>query len=103
MDSGHSSADGRDTLHVPRAVAHCRGTFSTCDTYVHDEKRDSSKGVGSIREKDNGVLSCFDDLKLVPIEQIEAQPYALFCAEDRNGCHLEVYPRPDGTVCEEMR
>jgi hypothetical protein len=26
------------------------------------------------------------------------EPYALFCSEDRNGCHLEVYPRPGGDV-----
>ena len=25
-------------------------------------------------------------------------PFALFCGEDRNGCHLEVYPRPNGEV-----
>lgn len=23
-------------------------------------------------------------------EQVAEDPYALFCAEDRNGCHLEV-------------
>jgi glycine/D-amino acid oxidase-like deaminating enzyme len=27
-----------------------------------------------------------------------AEPFALFCAEDDNGCHLEVYPRPNGDV-----
>ncbi|CAM9615918.1 unnamed protein product [Chrysoparadoxa australica] len=26
------------------------------------------------------------------------EPFALFCNEDRNGCHLEVFPRPDGSV-----
>lgn len=26
------------------------------------------------------------------------EPYALFCSEDSNGCHLEVYPRPNGDV-----
>ncbi len=26
------------------------------------------------------------------------EPYALFCGEDVNGCHLEVYPRPDGKL-----
>eukprot|EP01123_Difflugia_compressa_P000204 TRINITY_DN10303_c0_g1_i1.p1 TRINITY_DN10303_c0_g1~~TRINITY_DN10303_c0_g1_i1.p1 ORF type:complete len:309 (+),score=52.24 TRINITY_DN10303_c0_g1_i1:92-928(+) len=25
-------------------------------------------------------------------------PYALFCEEDKHGCHLEVYPRPNGEV-----
>eukprot|EP00958_Prasinococcus_capsulatus_P001336 scaffold115_cov304-Prasinococcus_capsulatus_cf.AAC.30 len=25
-------------------------------------------------------------------------PFALFCGEDDNGCHLEVYPRPSGEV-----
>jgi len=28
----------------------------------------------------------------------EVQAAVLFCGEDRNGCHLEVYPRPDGGV-----
>eukprot|EP00903_Cladosiphon_okamuranus_P015426 g14249.t1 len=31
-------------------------------------------------------------------DQVAEDPYALFCAEDRNGCHLEVYPRPNGEV-----
>ncbi|CAM9119458.1 unnamed protein product [Ascophyllum nodosum] len=31
-------------------------------------------------------------------EAVARDPYALFCAEDRNGCHLEVYPRPTGEV-----
>ncbi|EWM27319.1 FAD dependent oxidoreductase [Nannochloropsis gaditana] len=26
------------------------------------------------------------------------EPYALFCGEDENGCHIEVYPRPDGKI-----
>lgn len=26
------------------------------------------------------------------------EPRALFCAEDDNGCHLEVYPRNNGDV-----
>lgn len=26
------------------------------------------------------------------------EPYALFCGEDANGCHIEVYPRPDGKI-----
>jgi glycine/D-amino acid oxidase-like deaminating enzyme len=32
------------------------------------------------------------------VQEITSNPYALFCAEDRNGCHLEVYPRPNGEV-----
>ncbi|CAN0064405.1 unnamed protein product [Scytosiphon promiscuus] len=31
-------------------------------------------------------------------QQVADDPYALFCAEDRNGCHLEVYPRPNGEM-----
>lgn len=31
-------------------------------------------------------------------QKVKAEPYALFCGEDGNGCHLEVYPRPDGSV-----
>lgn len=26
------------------------------------------------------------------------EPFALFCNEDNNGCHLEVYPRPEGEI-----
>ena len=29
---------------------------------------------------------------------VAEEPSALFCSEDSNGCHLEVYPRPDGSV-----
>jgi glycine/D-amino acid oxidase-like deaminating enzyme len=29
---------------------------------------------------------------------LAAEPRALFCSEDSRGCHLEVYPRPDGEV-----
>ncbi|KNC79641.1 hypothetical protein SARC_07961, partial [Sphaeroforma arctica JP610] len=29
---------------------------------------------------------------------IQREPFALFTGEDRNGCHVEVYPRPDGSV-----
>jgi hypothetical protein len=28
----------------------------------------------------------------------EEKAFALFCGEDSNGCHLEVYPRPNGEV-----
>ena len=31
-------------------------------------------------------------------EKDSVAPFALFCDEDRNGCHLEVYPRPNGEV-----
>ncbi|EER20425.1 fad oxidoreductase, putative [Perkinsus marinus ATCC 50983] len=27
-----------------------------------------------------------------------SDPHALFCSNDANGCHLEVYPRPDGDI-----
>jgi len=29
---------------------------------------------------------------------IAEDPYACFCEEDRNGCHLELYPRPNGDL-----
>ena len=29
------------------------------------------------------------------VEHLATEPYALFCAEDVNGCHLELYPRHD--------
>jgi len=32
------------------------------------------------------------------MESLKEHPYALFCGEDDNGCHLEVYPRPNGEV-----
>ncbi|KAH8060172.1 FAD dependent oxidoreductase [Aureococcus anophagefferens] len=31
-------------------------------------------------------------------DAVKAEPVALFCAEDSNSCHLEVYPRVDGSV-----
>lgn len=32
------------------------------------------------------------------VEEVKEEPYALFCDEDNNGCHLEAYPRNDGTL-----
>lgn len=31
-------------------------------------------------------------------EPIKTEFNALFCEEDRNGCHIEAYPRPDGSL-----
>ena len=31
-------------------------------------------------------------------QEVAAEPYALFCAEDSNSCHLECYPRVDGSI-----
>ena len=30
--------------------------------------------------------------------KVAEEPFALFCGDDVNGCHLEVYPRPTGEV-----
>jgi glycine/D-amino acid oxidase-like deaminating enzyme len=32
------------------------------------------------------------------VEQLATEPFALFCAEDRNHCHLEFYPRSDSSL-----
>ncbi|KAG5192809.1 FAD dependent oxidoreductase [Tribonema minus] len=32
------------------------------------------------------------------VDAVRKEPFALFCSEDANGCHLEVYPRPNGEV-----
>lgn len=32
------------------------------------------------------------------LEEIRKEPYACFCAEDDNNCHLELYPRPNGEI-----
>lgn len=32
------------------------------------------------------------------IPEIRAEPYAAFCDEDNFSCHLELYPRPDGSL-----
>ena len=29
---------------------------------------------------------------------VTSEPYACFCEDDRHGCHLEIYPRPNGEV-----
>jgi glycine/D-amino acid oxidase-like deaminating enzyme len=31
-------------------------------------------------------------------EAVKQEPFACFCEEDRNGCHLELYPRANGEV-----
>jgi hypothetical protein len=30
------------------------------------------------------------------LNRIRDEAYACFCTEDRNACHLEIYPRPNG-------
>ena len=30
--------------------------------------------------------------------KIQQEPFACFCAEDDNSCHLELYPRPNGEI-----
>lgn len=32
------------------------------------------------------------------IDEIKKEPYACFCDEDQFSCHLELYPRPDGSL-----
>ncbi len=32
------------------------------------------------------------------VASLNKTPAALFCSEDAYGCHLEVYPRPDGEI-----
>jgi len=32
------------------------------------------------------------------MERVKKNPGVLFCSDDRNGCHLEVYPRPNGDI-----
>lgn len=32
------------------------------------------------------------------LDPIRTEPFACFCAEDQNDCHLELYPRPNGEV-----
>ena len=34
------------------------------------------------------------------LEPIRTEPFACFCAEDQNDCHLELYPRPNGEVSQ---
>lgn len=36
------------------------------------------------------------------IDVIQSEPYALFCAEDSNDCHLEFYPRPNGQCASQL-
>ena len=31
--------------------------------------------------------------------EVVREPYACFCEEDDNGCHLELYPRSNGDIC----
>ena len=31
------------------------------------------------------------------LDAIRKEPYACFCQEDENNCHLELYPRVNGT------
>lgn len=74
---------------------------------IHCSKCIISMGVWST------LLSDWIDSAEFPIEGIRStsmifqsemdklstqEPFALFCDEDNNGCHLEIYPRPNGEV-----
>lgn len=43
-----------------------------------------------------GIKSTSMLYKSVPAVCVD--PFAVFCDEDTNGCHLEIYPRPNGDV-----
>lgn len=30
------------------------------------------------------------------VPEVLQEPFACFCGEDKHGCHLELYPRPNG-------
>lgn len=30
------------------------------------------------------------------VQEVRTEPFACFCDEDSNHCHLELYPRPNG-------
>lgn len=32
------------------------------------------------------------------VSSMREEPFACFCSEDKNGCHLELYPRPNGDL-----
>jgi len=50
------------------------------------------KSTSIIYNKIGGSLS--DQVK----DSVLSNPGVLFCSDDDNGCHLEVYPRPDGQI-----
>ena len=51
---------------------------------------------GSIKVPMTGIWST--SLVYGNVAETAQEPFALFCGEDDNGCHLEVYPRPNGEV-----
>eukprot|EP01104_Vermistella_antarctica_P009690 TRINITY_DN250_c1_g2_i2.p1 TRINITY_DN250_c1_g2~~TRINITY_DN250_c1_g2_i2.p1 ORF type:complete len:379 (-),score=52.38 TRINITY_DN250_c1_g2_i2:107-1243(-) len=55
---------------------------------------------GHVRVPMEGIQS--SSMVIRPTDQanelLQADPCAVFCGEDENGCHLELYPRNDGTV-----
>lgn len=44
----------------------------------------------------DGVKST--SLVFTDLKEIKEEPFACFCAQDNNGCHLELYPRPNGMI-----
>lgn len=49
-----------------------------------------------LRVPQTGIRSTSMVYQVDPARPVD--PFALFCSEDSQGCHLEVYPRPDSTV-----
>jgi len=43
-------------------------------------------------------LTCDDHERKELVQRLSNNPGVLFCEDDINGCHLEVYPRPNGDI-----
>jgi glycine/D-amino acid oxidase-like deaminating enzyme len=59
--------------------------------------------TGALAEDWLGITLPMDGIKSTSImfngcDELVAEPFACFCEEDSNDCHLELYPRPNGDL-----
>lgn len=79
------SIEGRDVIETSNVVV-CLGPWS--GVFCED-----NFGIRMPMEGIKSTSMVYRNMK-----DIMDEPFALFCEEDDNGCHLELYPRPNGDL-----
>ena len=87
---GGGGAGKEEVSIAAKQVAVCLGPWSVlAEDWFGPGLRVPIEGI-----KSTSIVFESDELS----ERVKKAPYAMFCAEDRNGCNLEIYPRTDGSV-----
>lgn len=82
------------SLRVPMEGAPCRLSAPRCPRRTRPSHTRLSCGAAASGIKSTSIVYSTEETR----KRIAAEPFALFCAEDSFGCHMEVYPRYNGEV-----